>query len=59
MSEIFSVALTILLAFMSADYALARARVTDPLKVVIAIVFAVLLVIVAGTLTLVDVIDLS
>ncbi|CAN5693672.1 hypothetical protein BH23PAT2_BH23PAT2_08280 [soil metagenome] len=52
MNEIFSIGLTVLLAFMVADYALGRALVRDPIRAVIAGVFAVLLVILAGVFAL-------
>lgn len=58
MNELFSVVLTALLAFMVADHALARGQVADPLRAVIASIFAVLLVLVSGALVLADVIDL-
>lgn len=57
MAEILSVVFTGLLAFSSADYTLGRAQVSDPLRVVVAAVFAVLLVFVAGVLGLADVIQ--
>lgn len=57
MNELFSVLLTGLLAFSAADYTLGRARVSDPLRVVLAAVFAVLLVVLAGVLGLVGVVD--
>lgn len=52
MSEFLQIALTALLGFMSADYTLRRATVKDPLRAIIAAVFAVLLVVIAGVLGL-------
>lgn len=59
MIEVLLVLFTGLLAFMSADYTLARAKVEDPKRAVIAAIFAVLLVVVAGVLALGRVINFS
>jgi len=57
MAEVLEVVLTALFAFHVADYALGRALVNDPLRAVVAAVFSVLLVVVAGVLSLADVIS--
>lgn len=59
MDEFFAVLLTGLLAFMSADYALGRATVKEPIRIIVAVVFALLLVVVAGVLGLTDVVSLD
>lgn len=58
MNEFLAVVLTGLLSFMSMDYTLGRATVKDPVRVVIAAIFAVILVVVAGVFGLAEVIDL-
>lgn len=55
MTDLFSVLLTGLLAFSAADYTLGRALVRDPVRVVLAALFAVLLVVLAGVLGLAQV----
>ena len=57
MSDLFSALLTGLLAFSVADYTLGRARVSDPVCVVVAAVFAVLTVVLAGVLALTDIVN--
>ena len=58
MNEFFNVVLTGLLAFVSAHYTLTVAQVKDPVKIIVATVFALLLVLAAGVLLLTEVIDL-
>ena len=57
MENLFSALLTGLLAFSVADYTLGRARVSDPVCVVVAAVFAVLTVVLAGVLALTDIVN--
>jgi hypothetical protein len=65
MTDLFETILTALLAFMVADYTLSRLvsgnppkpLVGDVLRAVIAAVFAVLLVVIAGVLILKDIIN--
>jgi hypothetical protein len=50
LSTILALALVGLLAFMVVDYGLARARVSEPLRTAVAVIFAVLVVILVGAL---------
>jgi hypothetical protein len=50
MQEVLNIIFWALLSFMVADYALGRATVKDPLRAVIAAVFAVLFVLVSKDL---------
>lgn len=59
MDEFMAAVLTGLLAFMAMDYALTRATVKDPWKIVASVVFALLLVVVVGVLGLTDVVSLD
>lgn len=58
MEDLLAVLVTGLLSFMVSDYALGRALVKDPLRAVIAAVFAVLVVFALGVLGFREVIDL-
>lgn len=57
MDEVLTVLLTALLAFAATDYTLGRALVRDPIRVVVAVVFAVLLVVVTGAIPLLEIVD--
>ena len=57
MNEFFAALLTALLAFSAADYTLGRALVKDPVRAVVAALFAILLVVLVGVLGLTDVVN--
>ena len=52
MKEVLQFLFTALLAFASADYTLGRAQVSDPIRVVVAALFAVVLTLLVGALGL-------